>query len=227
MGRLAEPREIADPVRLPRQRQGQLHHRPDDGGRRRLDRPGHGAHRRLAAARACARLMRTRMRSGIPPPAAQSRAIASAARRAATPDKIALIVVGDADAPKTAETLDLCGARPAPCAASPPGCSAEGLRPGDRMLLRLPNTSDYALLFFGAIAAGLVPIPVSSQLTEGEAALPARRFRRPRRSRGPATARRHRAAGCRVLDASGDRAAQSRASRSPATPTPPPRRRPT
>jgi acetyl-CoA synthetase len=36
------------------------------------------------------------------------------------------------------------------------------------VLIRLDNTSDYALLFFGAIAAGLVPIPASTQLTAPE-----------------------------------------------------------
>ena len=34
--------------RLSRQRQGQLHHRPDHRGRRRMDGAGHGAHRGLA-----------------------------------------------------------------------------------------------------------------------------------------------------------------------------------
>lgn len=37
-----------------------------------------------------------------------------------------------------------------------------------RILLRLPNTSDYALLFFGAIAAGYVALPSSAMLTEQE-----------------------------------------------------------
>ena len=46
---------------------------------------------------------------------------------------------------------------------------AEGLEPGARIMIRLENTSTYALLFFGAIAAGYVPLPTSSQLTEGEA----------------------------------------------------------
>ena len=50
------------------------------------------------------------------------------------------------------------------------GLLAEGLVAGDRIVLRLPNTSDYALLFLGAISAGLVPVPISSQLTETEAA---------------------------------------------------------
>jgi len=86
----------------------------------------------------------------------------------ATPDKTALIVVGDAAAAEQAErwtyaALDLAVRRVAT------GLLAEGLVAGDRIMLRLPNTSDYALLFFGAISAGLVPIPVSSQLMEGEA----------------------------------------------------------
>lgn len=46
---------------------------------------------------------------------------------------------------------------------------AEGLEPGARVMIRLENTSTYALLFFGAIAAGYVPLPTSSQLTESEA----------------------------------------------------------
>ncbi len=37
-----------------------------------------------------------------------------------------------------------------------------------RILLRLPNTSDYALLFFGAIAAGYVALPSSAMLTPEE-----------------------------------------------------------
>ena len=45
-----------------------------------------------------------------------------------------------------------------------------GLAPGARILVRLDNTSAYALMFFGAVAAGLVPIPASTQLTEGEVA---------------------------------------------------------
>lgn len=84
------------------------------------------------------------------------------------PDKTALIVVSDAAAAEQAErlsyaALDIAVRRVAA------GLLAEGLVAGDRIMLRLPNTSDYALLFFGAISAGLVPIPVSSQLTEAEA----------------------------------------------------------
>ena len=48
------------------------------------------------------------------------------------------------------------------------GLQAAGLKPGARMLMRLENTSSYALLFFGAIAGGFVPLPTSAQLTDRE-----------------------------------------------------------
>lgn len=48
------------------------------------------------------------------------------------------------------------------------GLLEQGLTPGDRVLLRLGNTVDFPLGFLGAIAAGLVPIPSSSQLTKAE-----------------------------------------------------------
>lgn len=44
-----------------------------------------------------------------------------------------------------------------------------GLVAGDRVLLRIGNTPLFPLLFFGAIGAGLVPIPTSTQLTAAEA----------------------------------------------------------
>ncbi|WP_420412998.1 acyl-CoA synthetase [Roseibium sp.] len=48
------------------------------------------------------------------------------------------------------------------------GFKAEGLNPGDRVLLRIGHSSDFPLLFFGAIAAGLVPVPTSALLTSLE-----------------------------------------------------------
>lgn len=48
------------------------------------------------------------------------------------------------------------------------GLLGQGLTPGDRVLLRLGNTVDFPLGFLGAIAAGIVPIPTSSQLTRAE-----------------------------------------------------------
>jgi acyl-coenzyme A synthetase/AMP-(fatty) acid ligase len=88
---------------------------------------------------------------------------------AAAPDKTALIVVGNlADGIERAErwtyrALDLAVRQVAA------GLLAEGLAAGDRLLVRLPNDSSYALIFLGAMAAGIVPIPVSAQLTESEA----------------------------------------------------------
>jgi acetyl-CoA synthetase len=48
------------------------------------------------------------------------------------------------------------------------GLQAAGLTPGARILIRLENTSTYALVFFGAIAGGFVPLPTSPQLTSRE-----------------------------------------------------------
>jgi acyl-coenzyme A synthetase/AMP-(fatty) acid ligase len=48
------------------------------------------------------------------------------------------------------------------------GLLREGLASGDRVLMRLGNTADFPIAYLGAIAAGLVPVPTSSQLTEPE-----------------------------------------------------------
>jgi acyl-coenzyme A synthetase/AMP-(fatty) acid ligase len=45
-----------------------------------------------------------------------------------------------------------------------------GLRPRDRVLLRLANDVTYPLAFLAANAAGVVPIPASAELTAGEVA---------------------------------------------------------
>lgn len=50
------------------------------------------------------------------------------------------------------------------------GLLQAGLRPGDRVLMRLGNTVEFPIAYLGAIAAGLVPIPTSSQLTAPEVA---------------------------------------------------------
>ncbi len=84
-------------------------------------------------------------------------------------DRTALIVVSDAAAPPdeaehwTYRALDLAVRRVAR------GLLAAGLRPGERVMIRMDNTSDYPLMFFGAIAAGLVAVPTSAQLTDTEA----------------------------------------------------------
>ncbi len=43
-----------------------------------------------------------------------------------------------------------------------------GLKPGDRILMRLGNTPEFPILFLGAITAGMVPVPTSPQLTTPE-----------------------------------------------------------
>ncbi len=50
------------------------------------------------------------------------------------------------------------------------GLLARGFRPGDIVVLRLGNTVDFPLAYLAAIAAGIVPVPTSSQLTEPEVA---------------------------------------------------------
>ncbi len=46
----------------------------------------------------------------------------------------------------------------------------ERARPGEMILMRLGNTPDFPIAYLGALAAGLVPIPTSSALTEVEVA---------------------------------------------------------
>lgn len=50
------------------------------------------------------------------------------------------------------------------------GLLASGLKPGDIVLMRLGNTVDFPITYLGAIAAGLIPVPTSSQLTAAETA---------------------------------------------------------
>ncbi|NVK14433.1 MAG: acyl--CoA ligase [Rhodobacteraceae bacterium] len=50
------------------------------------------------------------------------------------------------------------------------GLLQAGLNPGDAVLMRLGNTVEFPVAYLGAIAAGLVPVPTSSQLTEAETA---------------------------------------------------------
>jgi len=49
------------------------------------------------------------------------------------------------------------------------GLETHGLSRGDRVLLRLGHSSDFPLMFFGAIAGGFVPVPTSDMLTSQEA----------------------------------------------------------
>ena len=50
------------------------------------------------------------------------------------------------------------------------GLMQAGVRPGEIVLMRMGNTVDFPIAYLGAMAAGIVPVPTSSQLTEGETA---------------------------------------------------------
>jgi long-chain acyl-CoA synthetase len=49
------------------------------------------------------------------------------------------------------------------------GLAARGVRPGDRIAIRLPNGMDWCLAFLGAQAAGAVAVPVNTRFTGAEA----------------------------------------------------------
>ncbi|QYK40751.1 MAG: acyl--CoA ligase [Paracoccaceae bacterium] len=102
---------------------------------------------------------------GAPPalPAAMNLAAHVLAGATAHPERSALQLVG----PQRAERWSY-----ARLVAAVRGCGAallaQGLAPGDRVLMRLGNTPDFPVVFLGAIAAGLVPVPTSAQLTAAE-----------------------------------------------------------
>jgi acyl-coenzyme A synthetase/AMP-(fatty) acid ligase len=50
------------------------------------------------------------------------------------------------------------------------GLGGLGLEPGARVMIRMDNEADYAFVYFAALAAGLVALPSSPQLTRAEAA---------------------------------------------------------
>ncbi len=88
---------------------------------------------------------------------------------AATPDKSALLVFDhpDGQAPYEAysyESLEDAALRIAAA------LEDDGLEDQARIIIHLENTADYALLFFGAIAGGFIPLPTSDQLTENDLA---------------------------------------------------------
>ncbi|MGU3480248.1 AMP-binding protein, partial [Methylobacterium sp. D48H] len=81
------------------------------------------------------------------------------------PDKTALVMVGDG----TADRLSFREVERAVRGIAA-GLLGLGLRPGDRVMIRMGNEADYVLVYSGALAAGLVALPSSPQLTESEAA---------------------------------------------------------
>ncbi|SEL05451.1 Acyl-CoA synthetase (AMP-forming)/AMP-acid ligase II [Roseivivax marinus] len=83
----------------------------------------------------------------------------------ADPDKVALAIV----APTGAERWSYGRLRAAVLGIAH-GLRAQGLGPGERVLMRLGNDVAFPLAYLGAIAADLVPVPTSAQLTEREVA---------------------------------------------------------
>ncbi|MCA8880088.1 MAG: acyl--CoA ligase [Rhodobacteraceae bacterium] len=84
-------------------------------------------------------------------------------RADADPEKPALVILGPGGAAewgygRLADTVRR----------SAGGLRGRGLAPGDRVLLRIGNRVEFPLAFLAAIAAGLVPVPTSAQLTEPE-----------------------------------------------------------
>ncbi len=82
------------------------------------------------------------------------------------PDRTALVVVhsgpGDESRWTFAEIDDTVRAVAA-------GLLGLGLERGDRVLIRMGNRAEFPFVFFGAVAAGLVAVPTSAQLTADEA----------------------------------------------------------
>lgn len=87
-----------------------------------------------------------------------------------SPGKAALAVVSDAGTNRAAETWSYSEVEEAVLGIAG-GLAAADLERGDRLLIRLGDTSLYPLVFFGAIAGGFVPVPASPQLTARETRL--------------------------------------------------------
>ncbi len=81
-----------------------------------------------------------------------------------------LVVVGDASAPAEDDQTWTFGQLDDAVRGVAAGLLARGLRPGDRVLLRLGNSSEAAFVFFGAIAARLVAVATSELLAPEEVA---------------------------------------------------------
>jgi acyl-coenzyme A synthetase/AMP-(fatty) acid ligase len=82
-----------------------------------------------------------------------------------TPEKPALSIVSKAGAQTwTYRALE------AAVRGTGTGLLQSGLKPGDIILMRLGNTVEFPIAYLGAIAAGLIPVPTSSQLTTADTA---------------------------------------------------------
>ena len=102
---------------------------------------------------------------GPPPPCPTPFNLAAFVLRKAadTPDKCALSIIG-ADPSHDWSYADLARA----VRGTGTGLLNRGLKPGQIVLMRLGNTVEFPIAYLGAMAAGLVPVPTSSQLTAPE-----------------------------------------------------------
>ncbi|MDU8912075.1 class I adenylate-forming enzyme family protein [Aestuariicoccus sp. MJ-SS9] len=103
--------------------------------------------------------------TGAPPPCPAPFNLAQYVLEAGldVPDKIALAVLR----PTGAKRISHASLRSAVLGTAT-GLLHSGLNPGDKLLMRLGNTPEFPIAYLGAIAAGIVPVPTSSQLTEPE-----------------------------------------------------------
>ncbi|GJD45852.1 Long-chain-fatty-acid--CoA ligase [Methylobacterium cerastii] len=101
-----------------------------------------------------------------PPPRFNATRYCLGVNAEARSEKTALILVGADDA---VESLTFAEADRAVRGIAA-GLLARGLRRGDRVMIRMGNETDYVLVYFAALAAGLVALPSSPQLTPAEAA---------------------------------------------------------
>ena len=103
----------------------------------------------------------------LPPDAFNLARHCLAASARTTPDKTALIICNDADRPEHAQTWTF-RALDHTVRAMAAGFGTCSIAPGSRIFIRMGNSIDFALMFLAANAAGLVPIPASSQLSVPE-----------------------------------------------------------
>lgn len=85
-----------------------------------------------------------------------------------TPGKPALIVIADARSAEPVEVWTYAELEDA-ILRTAAALQDRGYAPGERLLIRLDNASTYPITFFAAMAAGLIALPASSQLTGTEA----------------------------------------------------------
>lgn len=83
-------------------------------------------------------------------------------RAAAVPEKTALRVLGPGGTRLSFRDLETA------VRGTGTGLREAGLAPGDILLMRLGNSADFPIAYLGAIAAGIVPVPTSVQLTRDE-----------------------------------------------------------